>query len=580
MKKISRLLTLILCVLLMPGVFSINAAAANNSMDALPFSVDYFFSSSEYDESTHTINFFVPDELTEIELTLLFDKGFDGTAYADCTLTQPIKISENGKFTVRLAQMFTYLYIKCNEQADITYRLNVISKRAPIEYRDDHSIADWARVYVDFCNELGHGIIQGDPNKNANPHQFLTRYEIALISARMAGADTTLFSDTKLPYKDSIAPWAKSGVNAMTVLGVINGHKNQNDYYYCGSDNVTREQVAKIMVDLLLLKEATNKSADTLYQENKKAYDNALSLFADAEKISEWAVPYMALAVGRFGFVTGSKDNGALYLNPQKNITRQEMTVIVAKESGYDIDVLLEHLILKVGDELSTTSKPTSSLKSLKDALSKAQAARYNSSSKDKKESAYVDLHKELKKAFHSYVVYLSPSNQMSNSYTGVNTNEGAQMQAVADLLKPMLENMGFVVHIADPASNIRVRGEDALKKNADIYVAIHSNATGGTNNGRYQGSLIFHSNNHGSKELAESVSKYLSKVTPTVDNGIENDSLANNPFIEIRDPVMANILVEVEFHDYATYAKWIVNNKNKLAEAFADGIREYFYGK
>ncbi len=580
MKKIIRPLALLLCALSLLSTFPLSVWATNDPIDALPFSINYFYSSSEYDESTHTVNMFVPDELTKIELTLLFDSGFSGTIYADSTLTQPVIVGKNGKFNVNLAQKSTYLYIKCNEQSDIIYRLSVISKRKPIEYRDNHRIADWARVYVDFCNELGYGIIQGDTNSHANPNHSLTRHEIALIAARMLGTDTALFSTVKLPYKDSIAPWAQSGVNAMTVLGIVSGHKKQNDFYYYGSDNVTREQVARIMVDLALLKENNSKSASTLYQENKKAYDNALSSFADGKKISEWAIPYMALAVGRYKFLSGSKENGKLYLNPQKNITRQEMTVMVAKELGYDIDAVLENLILRVGSQLASTNKPSATLASVKTALNKAQAALYNSSSKEKKESAYVTLFNEARKAFHSYVVYLSPSNQMSNAYTGVNTTEGAQMQAVAALLKPMLENMGFVVYIADPASNIRVRGEDARKKNADIYVAIHSNATAGTNNGHYQGSLIFHSNNPGSKELAESVSKHLSKVTPTKDNGIENDSLANIPFVEIRDPVMANILAEVEFHDYATYAKWIVNNKAKLAQAFADGIYEYFYGK
>ena len=579
MKKITGPITIVFCILLLLQTFSVSVAAANDPLDTLPFSINYFFSSSEYDESTHTINFFVPDELAEIELTLEFKNEVSGTVYADRALTQSVEISKNKKINVTLAQKHTYLYIICSESPDIIYCLNIISKRAPIKYRDDHRIADWARVYVDYCNELGYGIIQGDPNGNANPDHSITRYEIALIAARVLGTDTTLFSTDKLPFKDSIAEWAKSGVNAMGVLGVISGHKQQNNYYFYGNDKVTREQVAKIMVDLALLKEGSNKSADTLYKENQKAYNNALSSFADAKKISEWAIPYMALAVSRYHFLSGSKENGALYLNPQKNITRQEMTVIVAKELDYDIDELLEHLILKVGNEINSSDKPADTLKALKTALSKAQAAHYNSSSTEKKESAYISLYQQLKKTFHSYIVYLSPSNQMSNSYTGVATNEGAQMQAVAALLKPILENMGFVVYIADPASNIRVRGADALKKNADIYVAIHSNATAGTNNGHYQGSLIFHSNNPGSKELAESVSKHLSKVTPTKDNGIENDSLANTPFVEIRDPVMANILAEVEFHDYATYAKWIVNNKATLAQAFANGIYEYFYG-
>ncbi len=605
MRKTYRLLALLLSLLLLLGALPFTAAATDGEatvppsnddppagtvtppadpqppvdpVEALPFTLTYFFSTAEYDESTKTLNFFVPDDLTEVELTLTFDEGYSGTVFADSNLTQAVKLGKKGQLTIKPAQMYTYLYIKCNEQANITYRISVISMRTPMEYRDDHLIADWARVYVNYCNELGYGIIQGDQNRNANPNNPLTRYEIATIAARMLGTDTSLFASSKLPYADSIASWAKSGVNAMTALGVINGHKVDKELHYLGNDNVTREQVAKIMVELALLREGSKKTAAKLYKENQKAYDKALAAFADTKSISSWAVPYMALAVSHYKFLSGSKENGGIYLNPTKNITRQEMTAIVARELDYDIDTLLEDLLLKVEMELAATNKPASKLKAVKAALSKAQAA-YRSNSDSKKEKTYIALYKEAKNVFHSYVVYLSPSNQLTNPYTGVDTNEGAQMQAVADLLKPMLEEMGFTVYIADPTSNIRVRGADAKSKNADIYVAIHSNATGGANNGSWQGSLIFHSNNSGSKELAESVSKYLSKVTPTADSGIKNDSYAEAPFVEIRDPEMANILAEVEFHDYPTYAKWIVNNKKKLAQAFADGIWEYFYG-
>ena len=38
----------------------------------------------------------------------------------------------------------------------------------------------------------------------------------------------------------------------------------------------------------------------------------------------------------------------------------------------------------------------------------------------------------------------------------------------------------------------------------------------------------------------------------------------------------MANVLIEVEFHDYKPYANWIVNNKEAIAKAIASGIDKY----
>jgi len=269
MKKPYRLIALLLSLLLLVSILPLSAAATDGEvtpppagdggvtpppvvdpLEALPFTLSYFFSSAEYDEQTKTLNFFVPDDLEEVELTLVFDEGQSGTVYADSALTQTVKLGKNGRLMIHPAQMYTYLYIRCN---DIAYRISVISMRTPMKYRDDNAIADWARVYVNYCNELGYGIIQGDQNHNANPNSPLTRYEIALIAARMLGTDTTLFSSAKLPYKDGIAKWAKSGVSAMTTLGIISGHKVEKEFYYHGDDNVTREQVAKIMVELALL---------------------------------------------------------------------------------------------------------------------------------------------------------------------------------------------------------------------------------------------------------------------------------------------------------------------------------------
>jgi hypothetical protein len=274
---------------------------------------------------------------------------------------------------------------------------------------------------------------------------------------------------------------------------------------------------------------------------------------------------------------SGSDENGKLYLRPKRDISRQEMTIIVARELGYDIDVILNDLITRVQNELANTNRAESMLTDVRKALSKASKT-FRTGTDEQKESAYNKLYKEAKNLLYAYVVYLSPSNQIHNEYTGVATTEGEQMQAVADLLKPMLEKQGFIVYISDPNSKIDTRAADAKEKRADIYVAIHSNATASGNDGSAQGSIIYHSNNKGSEKLAKKVSYYLSALTPTNDKGIHNDSYAELPFREIREPEMANILAEVEFHDYADYASWIVANKKGLAKAFADGIWDYFY--
>ncbi len=178
-------------------------------------------------------------------------------------------------------------------------------------------------------------------------------------------------------------------------------------------------------------------------------------------------------------------------------------------------------------------------------------------------------------------LVYLSPSRQIHNPYKGIDTSEGEQMYIVADYAKAKLEEMGYEVYVADIERYIKYddcRADEAKALGADVYVAIHSNATTGKNNGSENGAICFYNgNNAGAKELAQSVYGRVSALTPTTDNGIENDMLTSIPYAEIRLPEMANILLEVEYHDYKPYAKWIVDNVKNIGEAIALGIDDYF---
>lgn len=186
------------------------------------------------------------------------------------------------------------------------------------------------------------------------------------------------------------------------------------------------------------------------------------------------------------------------------------------------------------------------------------------------------------------YLVYLSPSNQMTNPYTGVDTNEGEQMQLVAAYVEKRLKEMGYDVYTADVNTSIKEdaefnRADEAAQLGADAYVAIHSNAVGFTNDGKYQGTTCYYNgNNKGAKELSQFIYDRLSQFTPTNDNGIHDDMYESQingqkPYAEVRLPTMANLILEVEFHDYPTYAEWIVNNINGIGEQIALGIDDYF---
>ena len=185
-------------------------------------------------------------------------------------------------------------------------------------------------------------------------------------------------------------------------------------------------------------------------------------------------------------------------------------------------------------------------------------------------------------------VVYLSPENSakeyaiydrkdpVKSQYT-----ESIQMYLLAQRISEILTEKGIEVHIAPKELSIRDennnRAIEAKKLGADCYVALHTNAANGTNTGKTQGTTCYYNgNNKGAKELSEFIYKEVSELTPTKDLGNHDDMKTLKPFAEIRLPTMANVLLETEFHDYAPYATWIVNNIDNIAKAVATGICNY----
>lgn len=573
MKKLQKLTALLLAFLMIAAALPMHTQAA-----ALPMTIHSDGAKITVDPLTNTYTLTYAQDARKASLRFKASAGWQITLYADALRKQTVNL-ENNTLQLSPAQKETLLFAVCTRgNTTANYTLRIISPRSAITYKDRNSIADWALPYVDYCNYQGLGIIKGDADSSLRPQASLSRNEIALIAARILGTDCSLFPKANKIYRDDIATWAEQGVYAMTALGIVSGHKvTEDQYYYNGNDNVTREQVAKILVNVCLQMEKSSQTAEEIYKRNKEKFEKTLSTFADEGKISKWARPYVAVAVCYFGFLNGSKEGGKTYLHPSQNINRQEITVMAAREMGYSIDIALQDLLCRARDILGTASKyPTVLIRPMRNEYQLATAAYHNGSTKQK-ETAYLALNKYTDLILNPKIVYLSPSNQMTNPYTGINTNEGAQMQDVARLLKPMLEEMGFIVYIGDVKVPLIDRATEAKKLNADIYVAIHSNATGGVNKGEWQGSIVFHSNNKGSKQLAQSVSKHLSALTPTKDDGIKNDSLTASPYKEIYYPKMANVLVEVEFHDYLPYASWILNNKKEIAAAFANSILDYF---
>ncbi len=225
---------------------------------------------------------------------------------------------------------------------DLTVKL--ISDRPEVTYKDDAKIFDWVRPYVEYLNENNFGVFNGDDKGNINISSNITRYEIATIAVRVMGLDVDRFTDSSIQFADKVEDWALPYVRAAVGAGIINGSLEvaTGKVYFNGKDNATREQVMKILVSVCMAQDGiffdgSTTTMDTYYTAHKKEYEVIFDSygFEDADKVSAWAKPYVVYSVAKYGLVGGSADNGKLYLNPQKNITRAEVAKMMACYLGY-----------------------------------------------------------------------------------------------------------------------------------------------------------------------------------------------------------------------------------------------------
>lgn len=167
------------------------------------------------------------------------------------------------------------------------------------------------------------------------------------------------------------------------------------------------------------------------------------------------------------------------------------------------------------------------------------------------------------------YKVYLSPSDQTSNSYAYGNTTEAVQCGKIAEACRTALERSGVSVKIGHMIS-MQQKCKESDEYGAHLHVPIHTNAF----NGKVSGTRIFcFSNNGNGMKACKKIFACLAPLTPGKSENIKVDST----LYEVRVPKAPTAYVECEFHDNPDTAKWIIENTNAIGEAIAKGICNYF---
>ena len=168
--------------------------------------------------------------------------------------------------------------------------------------------------------------------------------------------------------------------------------------------------------------------------------------------------------------------------------------------------------------------------------------------------------------------IFISPSSQDDNIYATGNTNEQEQCRKIADSCEKYLLKHGFIVKNSKLNSMYK-RVTESNNFNADIHIAIHTNAT--KDHKTTGGTQILLYNLSGERlKIASHIFDCLSPFT--VGNTAEK-IYAEPDFYEIKSANAITIYCECEFHDTKKGSDFIIKNSEKIGELIGKGVCNYY---
>ena len=168
----------------------------------------------------------------------------------------------------------------------------------------------WADDGIRYC--VTHQLMSGIGGNLFGPKLTTTRAQIVQILYNLEGEPKV--SGTT-PFTDLTQDWYQDAVLWAYQTGVVAGTSSTT---FEPDLPVTREQIAVILMDYMtrvLKLERTWTPAD-------------LSIFPDADSVSDWAKDAMADAVG-LGLISGASNGGQTLLEPQGSATREQVATIL-----------------------------------------------------------------------------------------------------------------------------------------------------------------------------------------------------------------------------------------------------------
>lgn len=175
--------------------------------------------------------------------------------------------------------------------------------------------------------------------------------------------------------------------------------------------------------------------------------------------------------------------------------------------------------------------------------------------------------------------VYLSASNQSNNlgvSEVGY-TNEKKEMNDLTDRIEKVLKEYGVKTY-RNEFGDINRWTADSTYLGVDLHLAIHSNAS--EEHTSYGIETWVQNGTSKMYSLAQNIQNNLFNIYYNKDDILANRGVkyANGSLAEVNPSYTpVGILIEVAHHDYNDDAKWIMENKDKIARNIAETILKYY---
>ena len=115
-------------------------------------------------------------------------------------------------------------------------------------FADRKQIGEWAKQAIDLAARAG--IVSGYEDGTFRPGAPVTRVEMAAMIARATGAELTDHAQTRFADDDRIPAWAKSYVEEIRIMGIING-RDRN--LFAPYETLTRAEAVTSILRLLEL---------------------------------------------------------------------------------------------------------------------------------------------------------------------------------------------------------------------------------------------------------------------------------------------------------------------------------------